>query len=53
MARKSFFVHISYSMLLAAYAWLPLASVDADAANNVFLQRKIGSSWNRVGDFGA
>ena len=44
MARKSFFVHISYSMLLAACAWLPLASVDADAANNVFLQRKINSS---------
>src|SRR5262249_30699771 len=44
MARKSFFVLISYSMLLAACAWLPLASIDADAANNVFLQRKINSS---------
>lgn len=44
MARKSFFVRISYSLLLAACACLPLASVDADAANSVFLQRKIISS---------
>jgi hypothetical protein len=44
MARKSFFVRISYSMLLAACACLPLTCVDADAANNVFLQRKIISS---------
>jgi hypothetical protein len=33
MARKSFFVRISYSMLLAACVWLPLAATHAQAAN--------------------
>jgi hypothetical protein len=44
MTGKSFFARICYPTLLAACAWLPLAAVDADAANNVFLQRKIISS---------
>jgi hypothetical protein len=44
MAGKSFFGRISYSTLLAACAWLVVAAVDAYAANNVFLQRKINSS---------
>jgi len=44
MTGKSFFVRICYPTLLAACAWLPLAAVDAEAANNVFLQREIISS---------
>jgi len=44
MTGKSFFARICYPTLLAACAWLSLAAVDAYAANNVFLQRKIISS---------
>jgi hypothetical protein len=44
MTGNSFFAHICRPALLAACACLPLAALDADAANNVFLQRRIISS---------